>query len=85
MIAVFCTDNQYLDVKLYLHELASNKMLLHERSDFNTYINPSKYDLEWQAKRKHSTDFWWDIVNHIMFWKDNDEFKSKFKEVIKPI
>ena len=70
------------DILIYLMELANNKMRLHERSDFNTYLCPSKYDLEWQAKRGHSTDFWWDIDNDIIFWKSNEIFEDKFKSII---
>ena len=84
VITVFCKESQKSEVKTYLEKLAENKMVLKERSEFNTYINPSKYDLEWQTKhdRGHEIDFWWDIDNDLMFWKKTPEFETKFKGVI---
>lgn len=82
VISVFCKDNQKSEVKTYLKELSENKVQLKEHSDFNTYINPSKYEINWQDKRGHKTDFWWDIDNDIMFWKKNPEFEIKFKSII---
>lgn len=83
VITVFCTNEQKSEVKKYLNKLANREMTLKEYSDFNQYINPSKFDLEWQKKRKHSTDFWWDIDNNLMFWKKDNEFETKFKNIIK--
>jgi hypothetical protein len=87
VISVFCHDSQKSEIKMYLKDLSENKIHLKEYSDFNTYINPSKHDLEWQVKRPHDTDFWWDLDNDIMFWKKNPEFEIKFKLIIpvKPI
>jgi hypothetical protein len=82
VISVFCKDEQKSEIRTYLKELSENKFHLKEYSDFNTYINPSKHDIEWQAKRPHDTDFWWDLDNDIMFWKKNPEFEIKFKSII---
>lgn len=75
VITVFCKDSQKSDVKQYLTELSENKWSLQEYSDFDSYINPSQYI-------KSRTDFWWDILNHIMFWRKNNEFETKFKSII---
>jgi len=82
VISVFCKDEQKSEIMSYLKELSENTIHLKEHSDFHTYINPSKHDLEWQAKRPHNTDFWWDLDNDIMFWKKNPEFEMKFKSII---
>lgn len=75
VITVFCKDSQKSEVKQYLTELSENKWHLQEYSDFDNYINPSQ-------NFKSRTDFWWDISNHLMFWKKNNEFESKFKTII---
>jgi len=61
----------------YLKDLATRKFRLKEYSDFDNYI----YD---DTCFKNKTDFWWDIDNHIMWWKTNTEFGLKFKIVIQP-
>jgi hypothetical protein len=82
VITVFCTNEQKSEMKHLLTQLSGNKIHLKERSDFNTYTNPSEHDLDWQKKRPHKTDFWWDIDNDFMFWKKNNEFEVKFKKLI---
>jgi hypothetical protein len=74
VITVFCKDNQKSEVKKYLTELSENKWYLKEYSDFDNYIN-SKF-------MRSRTDFWWDISNHLMFWRKNNEFESNFKTII---
>jgi len=75
VITVFCKNSQKSDVKQYLTELSENKWYLQEYSDFDNYINPSQ-------NFKSRTDFWWDISNHLMFWRKDNEFESKFKTII---
>ena len=75
VITVFCKDSQKNEVKQYLTELSENKWHLQEYSDFDHYINPSQ-------NFKSRTDFWWDISNHLMFWRKDAEFESKFKTII---
>jgi hypothetical protein len=75
VITVFCKDSHKSDVKLYLTELAENKMRLKEFSAFDSYIKNDGYF-------KDRFDFWWDIENNLMFWKKNIEFESKFKTII---
>jgi hypothetical protein len=68
VITVFCKDIQKSEVKQYLTEFSQ------EYSDFDHYINPKFM--------KSRTDFWWDISNHLMFWRKDNEFESKFKTII---
>ena len=75
VITVFCKDSQKSDIKLYLTELAENKMRLKEFPAFNSYIKNDGYF-------KDRFDFWWDIENDLMFWKKNNEFEIKFKTII---
>lgn len=75
VITVFCKDSQKSDIKLYLTELAKNKMRLKEFSAFDSYIKNDGYF-------KDRFDFWWDIENDLMFWKKNNEFETKFKTII---
>ena len=74
VITVFCKDSQKSEIKQYLTELSENKWHLQEYSDFDNYINPQFM--------KSITDFWWDISNHLMFWRKDNEFESKFKTII---
>lgn len=74
VITVFCKDSQKSEVKQYLTELSENKWHLQEYSDFDNYVNPQFM--------KSRTDFWWDISNHLMFWRKDNEFESKFKTII---
>lgn len=73
-ITVFCKNSQKAEVKTYLQELADDNFSLQEPSDFDTYINKKEYP--------NRTDFWWDIGNHLMFWKKNIEFEQKFRQII---
>jgi hypothetical protein len=75
LITVFCKDSQINDIELYLSELSDNKMHLKEFSAFDSYVNSDGYF-------KDKFDFWWDIQNHIMFWKKNINFETKFKTLI---
>ena len=80
VISVFCKNSQKSEVKLYLTELSEGKFRLQEYSNFDYYINPTNFC-------KSNTDFWWDISNHIMFWRKNNDFEIKFKTIInkKPV
>jgi hypothetical protein len=76
VITVFCRDNQKAEIQEFITQLAENKMRLQEFSGFGDYI----YDKDLKDKY----DFWWDIENHIMFWKKDEIFQSKFSDQIKP-
>ena len=87
-ITVFCKDSQKSEMRKILEELSENKIPLKNRSNFNTYINPSKMDKEDQERSGgHDTDFWWDIENDFMFFKKDVEFEIEFKKIIatKPV
>jgi hypothetical protein len=75
VITVFCNDSQKSDIKIYLSQLAENKMTLKEFSAFDSYVNDDGY-------YKDKFDFWWDITNDLMFWKKNPEFELNFKNLI---
>lgn len=75
VVTVFCYKDKKDEIRDYLNLLADGKMTLHERSDFDNWIHPSKY---YQSK----INFWWDIENDLMFWKHNPEFELKFKSII---
>ena len=83
VISVFCPNKYSVQqITNYLNTLDSNDIHLKERSDFNTYTSPSKWDNETHQRYPHSTDFWWDITNHIMFWKKNNKFEKAFNSKI---
>ena len=81
-ITVFCNDSQKTEVKTYLDELSKGKMRTKLGSYFDQRIRPTKGEIEWQVKHPLSTNFWWDIENHLMFWEKNNEFETKFKQII---
>jgi len=81
-ISVFCNVEVITEVNKYLIKLSESKMTLHEHSDFDNYINPSSYEVEWQKEYGHKTDCWWDIDNHLFFWKEDNNFRNKFKILI---
>jgi hypothetical protein len=71
VVTVFCPDKVKSEVMAYLNDLADYKMRLQEYSDFDTWVKDSEF--------KNRTDFWWDLTNHLMFWKKNNIFEIKFK------
>lgn len=73
-ITVFCKESQKPEIENYLNELAEGKMQLKSYSDFNSYIKPTY--------SKNRTDFWWDIENDVMFWKNDLLFENKFRKLI---
>lgn len=80
IIIVFYNKKFKNDIVEFLTKLSKDKFTLKEWSDFRSYI----YD-ELFPKNYAETDFWWDIENHLMFWKENselDKFTDKFKQLI---
>lgn len=79
-IHIFYPNNiDTTDILVYLRELGVGEIRLKERSDFDTYVNPE------DAMFPNRTDFWWDIDNDIMFWKNDPEpggFNEKFRNAI---
>jgi hypothetical protein len=77
-IVVFYNLVKCQGIQEYLNRLAgltSDKPCLKERSAFDDYIKDDGYF-------KDKFDLWWDLENHLIFWKDNDSFLEKFKKVI---
>ena len=70
-VEVFCGSEHLKLVEEYLIKLSKNEFCLQEYSGFNDAV-----------KSKKSPDFWWDIENHLMFWKKDDQFKEDFEKLI---
>lgn len=75
LVGVYCKQNQIADLQEYLDGLAARKFRLHEYSAFDDYIFTGRFN--------NRFDFWWDIENDIMFWRENEEFTNKFMKLIK--
>jgi hypothetical protein len=75
LITVFCHKDKIGEVQEYLDSLAANKHHLKAGSHFNYFVRGEESEL-------YHFDFWWDIENHFMFWKENEEFTNKFKGLI---
>jgi len=76
-ITIFYDKKFESEILEFLIKLSEDKFTLKEYSDFNSYINNGPF--------YNNTDFWWDIDNHLMFWKENSElgkFTDKFKLLI---
>lgn len=71
-ITVFCNDSQKTEIKTYLEGLAADKFRCKEYTGFNRYIDGTEYP----------QDFWWDVLNHLMFWRKDTTFETKFKSII---
>jgi len=77
-IIVFANkDISAVEIGKYLSGLANGKFRLKEYSDFDNYITPNPH-----FPNRDTTDFWWDIKNDIMFWKEDSTFENNFKELI---
>jgi hypothetical protein len=73
-VTVFCNASVISNMKDILKNLINGNYHLLEYCDFIDWINDDKY--------KPSNDFWWDLKNNFMFWKQNKNFETKFKELI---
>lgn len=76
-VTVFCKKEDQNEVKDILIQLAKGELRLKEFCDLTDYVMPKS-----RASFPNS-HLWWDIVNDFMFWKQNTEFETKFKEAIK--
>lgn len=74
-VTVFCQELHLSNIEQYLSDIAQNKMRLKEFSAFDSYINNDE-------TFRNRFDFWWDIENDLMFWKKNEKFETKFRNVI---
>jgi len=75
-ITVFCRSQDQNEVKNILIQLTRGEIRLKERCDLKDYINPGIFPYQ-------KSDFWWDIENDFMFWKQNEDFEIELKKVIK--
>ena len=69
---IFCKKSKLLEILDALEKLAKKEIQLKERIDFP----------DWLYNKEHWNDFWWDIDNDFMFWKENKQFEEKFKQLI---
>lgn len=77
IITVFFHKKDKDDVIKIIKDLSENKIHLKEYCDLSKWVNPHKC-ITYNCR----SDFWWDIDNHFMFWKKNDDFHLKFIDVI---
>ena len=73
-ITIFCKKSELSEILNTLEKLAKKEIRLKEWIDFSEFINDDP---------NQNTDFWWDIDNDFMFWKENKQFEEKFKQLIK--
>jgi hypothetical protein len=72
IITVFYNKKESLkNITEYLGKLSRHEFRLKEYSAFDEYIKSEGYFSD-------KIDFWWDIENHIMFWKKNIDFENEF-------
>lgn len=72
-ITAYLPESKIDSLEKYLTDMASGNFSYQEYTDFDNFVKNPK---------NCSTDFWWDIKNDLMFWEENPEFESKFKEQI---
>lgn len=77
VITVFCKSIYKEVIEQVILDLSENKYRLKERCYFHNFINDDTYEY-------FKADCWWDIENHFFFWRKDDEFEMKFKELIRP-
>jgi len=81
-ITVFC-NKTLPEIEQLLIKLGKDEISTKGVSYFKHYVNPSKYDIEWQILHPLEIDFWWDLDNDIMFWRKTIDFEKKFKNIIR--
>ncbi len=77
VVTVFCSEKHQEAIGEVLEGLVTKKYRLKEYCDLANWVSKEEYS-------SNTNDFWWDIENHYMFWKKNDNFESKFKTLINP-
>ncbi len=70
-VTVYCKPADENQINGFLEELSENKIRLMERCDLPAYFKDDD-------GYRHN-DFWWDIENDWMFWKQNEDFSIKFQ------
>lgn len=62
-----------------INSIADGTIHLKEWCDLKYWINSVSNSPIFKCEN----DFWWDIVNDYMFWKDNKQFTEQFKKLIR--
>ena len=75
VVSFLCKEADKVEVELTLEKLSLNSLRLKERCDLSEYV--FGIGTEW------SNDFWWDIDNDFMFWKEDKEFTENFLKALK--
>lgn len=78
-ITVFCLSDFKEVIEEVIIGLSKGSFHLKERCYFDDFVS-GKYNYSY-----HKSDCWWDIRNHFLFWRKDEEFERLFKELIKPI
>jgi hypothetical protein len=76
VVKVFCLADDVVKVGEVLEQLAEKTIRLKERCDLSEYIL--------NIGTEFSNDFWWDIENDFMFWKDDSRFTVAFMDALIP-
>jgi hypothetical protein len=74
-VTYFCPEILEEDVKVIIPSLGRRDYRLKERCDFSKYYSG-------ESISKWDNQFWWDIEHHWMFWITNQEFETKFQQLI---
>ncbi len=69
-----CKEQDREELTKIIYQLANREIRLKEWCDLDSYL---KGDKEYRT-----SDFWWDIENDYFFWRSNEDFNSKFKDVL---
>lgn len=77
-ISIFCKKKEFETIKIDVILLGiGNTIKLKDSIDFYDYITESK------GLWKNKSDFYWDILNHFMFWKRDDILDQKIINAIR--
>lgn len=74
-INTFCHKDDLESMRIEIFALSKGDRWTKEAHCFDSYINNNEGTY-------YRADFWWDIRNNFMFWKENKEFTKKFKSMI---
>jgi len=73
-IMILCKESDKEELPKILSKLADREIRLKEYCDLDAYLKGDK--------NYRTSDFWWDIENDYFFWRSNEEFNSKFKNLL---
>jgi hypothetical protein len=75
-VVIFCKDEDREQIPAFVEGLAVRAYRLQEHCDLADWVHPDNFS------SKNPNDFWWDIEHDFIFWKEDPEFETKFKEAI---